>query len=106
MAAIPLTPGTPIKHTIGANYTAFTVEYGRNIVVTCKQNFYYHPSLKDNVAVDASEQFEFLAGTYSIRLPGSGAGRDSVDDDNVNAFSLAAVSGSHDIWVLPVVENI
>lgn len=106
MAVISLVPGTPRKETLASTYKTFTLTYGRNVLITCDEDFFYHPSNKDGAAVNANEQFKFRAGTYSVRLPGSGCGYESLDDGRENAFSLAAVSGTPDIWVLPVTENI
>lgn len=106
MAAIAIVPGTPRKEALAATYKTFTLKYGRNVVITCDSDFYYHPSNLDGTAVDATEQFKFRAGTYSLRLPGSGCGYESLDDGRENAFSVAAVHGTPDLWVLPVVENI
>lgn len=115
MAVIPLTVDTPRKVTLGTTYQEFSVEHGRNLLVEHSAAVYYHPDGAglDGAAVDGTEQFQNSNTTaYSIRIPGSGAGRDAVVGGAIRPlnesshFAFAAVSGSVDLWLVVVNENV
>lgn len=116
MAVTALTVNVPKKVTLTTTYTAFSYRNARNLQLNCANGaVFYHPSKLDGTAVDSTEQFQLDAGTYSMRLPGSGVGAMiggsddnsgdtppmwvGPDGDGLQFFSLAATTGSFDVWL-------
>ena len=105
-----------VPHTIaaqGTTYQEFSVAHGRNLLITSDVEVIYHPdgAGKDGTAPSATEQFRFSAGTFSIRLPRSKSGSKSVPDDDSAlvagcSFAIAAVTGTANLAVLVVRENV
>lgn len=116
MAVTALLTNVPKKVTLTTAYSAFSYRNARNLQINCSAGaVYYHPTKKDGTAVDATEQFQLPAGTYSMRLPGSGCGSAiggtddnsgesppiwaGPDGDGLQFFSIAAATGTFDVWL-------